>query len=98
MIFPENIIIEPLITEKGTYAKADNNVYVFKVASHATKVDVKIAIEQLFKVHVLDVNTCKVIGKVRGLMGRSVGKTSAWKKAYVKIEKGKKIDLIEGMS
>lgn len=90
----ENIIVKPIITEKATIAKMDS-VYVFKVAPSATKIDIQRAVEQLFKVKVLDVNTAKVSGKARRV-GKSFGRSSNWKKAYVKIQSGQKIDLIEG--
>lgn len=70
-------------------------VYVFEVLSAATKIDIRRAVESLFKVKVLDVNTAKVRGKTRRI-GKSLGKTGSWKKAYVKLKSGQKIDLIEG--
>ncbi len=90
----ENIIVSPVITEKATMARMAS-VYVFKVLPSATKIDVQRAVEKLFNVEVLDVNTAKVSGKIRRV-GRSFGKKSSWKKAYVKIKSGQKIDLIEG--
>ncbi|MFA5104142.1 MAG: 50S ribosomal protein L23 [Candidatus Margulisiibacteriota bacterium] len=90
----ENIIVKPIITEKATMFRTDS-VYVFKVLGTATKIDIKNAVENLFNVKVLDVNTAKVRGKVRRV-GRSFGRVSSWKKAYVKLKSGQKIDLIEG--
>ena len=60
-----SIIQRPLITERATNLKAIANQYVFRVASGATKSDIKAAIEQLFKVQVLSVNTMRVHGKFR---------------------------------
>lgn len=91
----EDIILKPIVTEKSAVAKADS-VYVFKVLPQATKIDIKRAIESLFKVDVVSVNTVNVKGKVRRF-GRSIGRTSSWKKAYVKLKEGQKIDLIEGV-
>ncbi len=90
----ENIIVKPIITEKATIARMES-VYVFRVLPAATKIDIQRAVEKLFNVEVLDVNTAKVRGKSRRI-GRSFGKTSSWKKAYVKLKAGQKIDLIEG--
>lgn len=90
----ENIIVKPIITEKASMARMDS-VYVFKVLSKANKIDIQKAVEKLFNVEVLDVNTAKVRGKARRI-GRSAGTTSSWKKAYVKLKSGQKIDLIEG--
>ena len=90
----ENIIVKPIITEKSTVLRMDST-YVFRVLTSATKIDVKRAVEQLFKVDVIDVNTVSVRGKTRRA-GRSVGRASNWKKAYVKLKSGQKIDLIEG--
>lgn len=91
----EQIIIKPVITEKSTIMRGDGT-YVFSVRLDATKIDIKRAVEKLFKVNVLDVNTAKLKGKPRR-MGRHEGLTSSWKKAYVKLAKGQKIELIEGM-
>lgn len=91
----EQIIIKPIITEKASLAKM-GNVYCFAVDSAATKIDVRRAVEKLFKVHVESVNTSKIKGKKRRT-GRSVGRTAGWKKAFIKIKPGQKIDMIEGM-
>jgi len=91
----EQIIIKPIITEKSTIFKMDG-IYVFAVRQDATKIDIRRAVEKLFKVNVKDVNTVKVKGKPRRA-GRSMGLTSTWKKAYVKLAAGQKIELIEGM-
>ena len=69
-----------------------NNQYVFKVAVDATKLEVKKAVEQLFKVKVDNVTTIKVKGKVkRNRFGFSTKPT--WKKAYVRLEQGQEIDF-----
>jgi len=91
----EQIILRPIITEKTTDLKA-SDIYVFSVLSDATKVDIKNAVENLFKVKVLSVNTINSDGRRRQI-GRSVGKTAKIKKAYVKLASGQKIDMLEGM-
>jgi len=90
---PEQIIIEPLLTEKGVAGRAGGR-YAFKVNLRATKVAVKQAIEKCFKVKVLDVNTLYVRPK-RRVAGRFIGKTSGWKKAYVTLRSGQKIQELE---
>lgn len=89
----EQIVIKPLITEKSMGERAAAR-YVFQVHLDATKVAVKQAIEKIFKVKVLDVNTCHVRAK-RRVMGRSIGRTSRWKKAYVTLAAGQKIQELE---
>ena len=80
----EEVIIAPVVTEKSNDA-IQMGKYTFKVNKKATKVDIKRAVEKLFEVKVLSVNTMTVKGKEKRV-GRSVGKTSDWKKAIVTIE------------
>ncbi|MDD5593282.1 MAG: 50S ribosomal protein L23 [Candidatus Margulisbacteria bacterium] len=87
------IIIEQLVTEKSVLERARGR-YVFKVNLKANKLSVKQAVEKFFKVKVVDVNTCFVRPKQR-TMGRSIGRTSRWKKAYVMLAKGQKIQELE---
>jgi large subunit ribosomal protein L23 len=95
MSFAYYIIKRPLITEKSDIARENNNKYVFEVKRNANKIEIKNAIEEIFKVKVLDVNTIIVPGKVRRI-GRNMGKRSSWKKAIVKLKEGYKIDFLEG--
>lgn len=90
---PEQIIIEPLVTEKAVGARVVSN-YVFKVNPLANKTAISRAVETLFNVKVRSVNTSQVRAK-RRVMGRSVGRTSQWKKAYVTLEQGQKIEELE---
>ena len=83
-MLPEEVIIKPIITEKSNDA-VQLGKYTFKVNKKATKVDVKRAVEKLFNVKVLSVNTISVKGKEKRV-GRYVGKTSDWKKAIVTID------------
>ena len=82
---PEEIIIAPIITEKSNDGLNEGK-YTFEVNPKATKIDIKNAVEKLFEVKVLKVNTMNVSGKEKR-MGRYVGKTSDWKKAIVTIDK-----------
>ena len=83
-MLPEEVIIKPIITEKSNDL-IQSGKYTFKVNKKATKVDIKRACEKLFDVKVLNVNTVSVKGKDKRV-GRSVGKTSDWKKAVVTID------------
>lgn len=89
----EQVIIEPIITEKAVGERV-RSCYVFKVHLGATKTLIKQAVEKIFKVKVKSVNVCYMPGKRRA-MGRSIGRTSHWKKAYVALEKGQKIAELE---
>lgn len=91
---PRSIILEPVITEKATKLK-DQNKYLFKVLKKASKRQIKLAIEEIFKVKVESVNTQLVKGKLKRL-GRFEGKRPDWKKAVVKLKEGK-IELFEGV-
>ncbi|MEE8638357.1 MAG: 50S ribosomal protein L23 [Candidatus Margulisiibacteriota bacterium] len=90
---PEQIIIEPVITEKAVGERALSR-YVFKVNPLANKTSIARAIGELFKVSVSAVNTSRVRPK-RRVMGRSIGKTAQWKKAYVTLKQGQKIEELE---
>ena len=86
------VLVGPHVSEKAAIAADMNNQYVFKVAVDATKLEVKKAVEQLFKVKVDNVTTIKVKGKVkRNRYGFSTKPT--WKKAYVRLEQGQEIDF-----
>lgn len=87
---PYRIVLRPVITEKSTMLKEKNREICFEVARKANKIEIKKAVEQLFKVKVDRVRTLKKIGKVRRV-GRSSGKTKDWKKVYVKLKEGEKM-------
>ena len=90
-----DIIIRPVVTEKSV-GLMENNKYVFKVALSANKIEIKKAVEEIFKVKVVDVNTVRVKGKEKR-MGRSVGRTSDYKKAIVQLAEGDSIEIFEGL-
>jgi large subunit ribosomal protein L23 len=92
---PYEVVLRPLLTEKGTRLKEEGNQYLFRVAKTANKVEIKQAIEQLFKVTVLDVHTVRQQGKVKRL-GRFQGRRPDWKKAIATLKKGDSIELYEG--
>ncbi|MDE2060706.1 MAG: 50S ribosomal protein L23 [candidate division NC10 bacterium] len=89
------IIRRPLITEKGTDLKDAANQYLFEVARDANKIEIKRAVESLFRVKVLQVRTLSVKGKKKRL-GRFIGRTSDWKKAVATLREGETIEFFEG--
>jgi large subunit ribosomal protein L23 len=91
-----DIIKRPLITERGTHLREKENKYFFEVAQGANKLEIKRAIESLFRVHVTSVHTISLRGKEKKV-GRFAGKTSDWKKAVVTLREGDSIDFIEGV-
>lgn len=90
-----DIVIAPIVTEK-TNSAMERGTYTFRVHPDATKADVHNAIEEIFKVRVVGVNTMNVPGKPRRL-GLRIGRTRSWKKAIVKLAPGQKIQFFEGV-
>jgi len=93
---PHQVVQRPLLTEKGTRLKDEANQYLFRVAKRANKVEIRQAIEALFKVTVIDVHTLPVRGKAKRL-GRFQGKQADWKKAIATLKAGDSIELYEGV-
>jgi len=91
----EEIIKAPLITEKGSLLAEKSNQVLFKVFPDANKIEVKKAVEELFKVKVVKVRMNRYLGKVRR-MGKSMGRLPQWKKAYVTLKEGDRIDFFGG--
>ncbi|HFD04837.1 MAG TPA: 50S ribosomal protein L23 [Firmicutes bacterium] len=89
-----DIIIRPILTEKSLLKKENENRYYFEVSRDSNKIEIKKAVEELFKVHVLDVTVSWSKGKIKKL-GRSIGKRPDIKKACCKIKQGEKIDAFE---
>jgi large subunit ribosomal protein L23 len=90
-----DIILAPVITEKSTRL-TEKNQYTFRVAKQATKPQIKAAVEGLFSVKVLAVNTLIVKGKVKRFRGR-LGQRSDYKKAIVTLAAGQSIDMTTGI-
>ena len=84
MLYAEDVIIKPIITEKS-YSEMAAGKYTFQTKINATKIDIKNAVEELFNVKVLKVNTLRYDGKTKRV-GVHQGKTAAWKKAIVTID------------
>ena len=93
---PYQVILRPLITEKATHLSERHNAYTFEVNILATKTEIKEAVETLFKVRVDKVRTSRQLGKVRRV-GRHQGRRPDWKKAYVTLAEGSRIDFFEGV-
>jgi large subunit ribosomal protein L23 len=90
-----DIILSPVITEKATYA-SENNQVVFRVAKHATKPQIQDAVQKLFNVQVIGVNTLIIQGKKKMFRGRP-GQRADVKKAVVTLAEGQSIDVTTGL-
>lgn len=90
-----DILIRPLVTEKTT-ALMQEGKYVFVVPKAANKIEIGAAVEEVFKVKVVAVNTVNVLGKTKR-MGRTEGKRPDYKKAIVKLAPGETIEFFEGV-
>ena len=91
-----NVIASPLITEKGTLVNEQGNQFVFRVHPEANKAEIRRAVEKLFKVKVEKVRTLNYLGKNRRV-GRWAGQRPRWKKAYVTLVAGQRIDFFESV-
>ncbi|GBD95244.1 MAG TPA: 50S ribosomal protein L23 [Nitrospirae bacterium] len=90
------VIVGPMLTEKGTLMKETDNKVLFKVAKSSNKIEIKRAVEEIFKVKVARVSTMNYKGKKKR-MGRYEGKRPDWKKAIVTLKEGEKLDFVEGV-
>lgn len=91
-----HVITAPIITEKGTMVNQEGNQFVFRVRPEANKVEIRRAVETLFKVKVEKVHTANFLGKYRRV-GKWAGQRPAWKKAYVTLAPGQRIDFFESV-
>jgi large subunit ribosomal protein L23 len=89
-----SVIKKPHVTEKTSLGSDNNNTVALVVDKSANKIEIKQAIENLFKVKVAAVRTVTVAGKVKRA-GKTLGKRSNWKKAYVTLQEGQSIDFFE---
>ena len=95
MYDPRQIIIRPIVSEKSFGMTEEQNRYTFEVAKTATKPQIAQAIEDIFEVKVLKVNTMNVKGKPRRVRYQ-MGKTRSWKKAIVSLVEGNTIEIFPG--
>ena len=89
------VLLAPQISEKATWVAEKNEQVIFRVASDATKPEVKAAVELLFKVGVESVQIANVKGKQKKF-GRFMGSRNNWKKAYVCLKPGQEINFVDG--
>ncbi len=82
------------LSEKATFLLEENNEYVFQVDRSANKLEIKRAVERLFKTQVASVRTCNYRGKKKRERRTDFGRTAHWKKAVVKLKEGEQIELI----
>jgi len=92
---PYSIVKRPLITEKGMSIAAMGK-YAFEVDIDSNKIEIADAVHKIFSVDVIKVNTLRVKGKSKRLGRYPAGKTADWKKAYVTLKSGQRIDIFEG--
>ena len=90
------VIKKVRISEKATMLQETTGELVFEVDRDANKIEIKNAIEEIFKVTVANVNTVNVHGKMKR-MGRTQGMTASWKKAVVTLREGDSIEVFEGL-
>lgn len=90
-----NILLAPQISEKATFVAEKNEQVIFRVASDATKPEIKAAVEKLFNVTVDSVQVANVKGKQKRF-GRYLGRRKNWKKAYVSLKPGQEINFAAG--
>ena len=86
------VVLAPVISEKGTFIADKNNQVVFRVVPDATKPEIKAAVELMFKIKVDSVTVLNVKGKERRF-GRTIGRKRSWKKAYVRLAAGQEINF-----
>ncbi len=94
------VLLAPVISEKGTFIGEKNNQYTFRVASNATKPEIKAAVELMFsakdrKIEVVSVQVLNVGGKQKRF-GGAIGRRKNWKKAYVRLKAGQEINFAAG--
>lgn len=89
------VILAPVISEKSTMIADKREQVALRVASDATKPEIKAAVELLFKVQVKDVQVANVKGKIKRF-GRGFGRRANWKKAYVCLQPGQELNFVAG--
>ena len=92
----EQVLIKPLLTEKSSIETENTNRYMFLVQPKANKHHIKNAVEKMFDVKVMNVKTAVLPGKVKRA-GKHTRKSQSYKKAYVQIAEGQKLELFKGI-
>ena len=91
-----SVIKKPVVTEKSTIAREEENKYLFEVDRGATKIDIRNAVEKIFKVSVVNVHTINISGKKKRV-GKVIGRRRNWKKALITLAPGSSIEVHEGV-
>ncbi len=91
------ILIKPLVSEKATFVREAANQVAFYVHVKANKIEIAKAVEEAFKVSVVDVNVITVKNRARYRQGRIQGKEAGYRKAYVTLKEGETIEFFEGV-
>ncbi len=91
-----DVIQQPIVTEKSSIAREEENIATFRVAPGATKHEIRRAVEELFEVKVTTVRTMQQPGKKKRV-GKKIGRKPAWKKAIVELAEGHTIEYFEGV-
>jgi len=92
----QDVLVQPLLTEKLTGLRESGNKYGFIVRGDANRIQIKRAVESALKVRVERVNVMNIMGKTKRL-GRFAGKRPDWKKAIVTLKEGEKLEMFEGV-
>ena len=95
-LHPNEVLLAPVVSEKS-YSLIEDRKYTFKVHKNAHKTQVRQAVEELFDVHVINVNILKVQSKPKR-RGLTKGRRPGWKKAIVQLKEGHEIEIFEGAS
>ena len=90
-----DVLVGPLLTEKGAAMKENENKVLFRVSRQANKIEIKKAVEEIFKVKVDFVSTINCKGKKKR-MGKYEGRRPDWKKAIITLKEGEKLEIVEG--
>jgi len=90
-----DVLVGPLLTEKGAAMKENENKVLFRVSRQANKIEIKKAVEEIFKVKVDFVSTINCKGKKKR-MGKYEGRRADWKKAIITLKEGEKLEIVEG--
>ena len=90
---PHDVLIKPIVTEKSSTLMADGK-YTFRVDKAANKIEIKYAVESIFKVDVTDVKTLNMPGKMKR-QGKTSGMTPEWKKAIVTLKSGQRLPIFD---
>lgn len=91
----EDLLIEPLVSEESWRIQEDNNMYTFRVHPQANKLQIRQAVEEIFKVRVVSVRTMNLRGKPRRQRFYQEGRTPRWKKAIVRLAEGDQIEIYQ---